>query len=136
REALPDRLRAAGAQVDVVPVYETRSAPEAAAARAAIEAGEIDAVTFASSSTARHFLAALGLRAPEAPGGGQDGPGDPRTRVTRAAMLRVCRASIGPVTSETLARWGFPATVEAARSTLAGLVEALESYFAPTGARS
>ena len=60
REVLPEELRKAGAQVDVLPVYET---VPAAARRDEVlqrlEAGTLDAVTFGSSSTVDNFFAQI-----------------------------------------------------------------------------
>ena len=60
REVLPEELRKAGAQVDVLPVYET---VPAAAHRDEVlqrlEAGTLDAVTFGSSSTVDNFFAQI-----------------------------------------------------------------------------
>lgn len=115
RDALPEALRAAGCEVDVVAAYETHAAPrDAIAALAAdLEVGRIDAVTFTSSSTVDHLCDALG--------GGA------------AALLAGVRvASIGPVTSETARARGLRVDVEAPEYTVPGLVRALaDSYAKP-----
>jgi uroporphyrinogen III methyltransferase/synthase len=102
RDVLPDALRARGADVDVVALYETVAEPLAPEARAPVAA--VDYVTFTSSSTVRFFLDAL------------DGtPLSPRTRL----------ASIGPVTSEALRERGLTPDLEAARHDIEGLVQAV-----------
>ena len=97
RDVLPDALRGRGAEVDVVPLYDTVAEPIDADQLAAA-----DYVTFTSSSTVRFFL--------EAAGGMPDG--------ARAI-------SIGPVTSATLREHGIEPAVEADRHDVVGLVEAL-----------
>jgi uroporphyrinogen III methyltransferase / synthase len=101
RDVLPDALRDRGAEVDVVPLYETVAEdpdPEAVeAARAA------DYLTFTSSSTVRNFARALGDDIPQG--------------------ARVI--SIGPVTSETARAAGLEVHVEARRHDPEGLVDAL-----------
>ena len=99
REVVPDALRAAGAEVDVVALYRTVAEPLSAAARAAALAS--DYLTFASGSAVRFFHEAAGTL---------DGP-------------RL--ASIGPVTSAALRERGYEPDVEAADHTPAGLVAAL-----------
>lgn len=84
REVLPDGLRAAGARVDAVPVYRTVAVEtDAAALRAALARGELDALTFTSPSTVRHLLGWL------------DAP-------SRAGVARCVVAAIGPVTAAAL----------------------------------
>ena len=112
REVLPEGLRAAGAEVDAVAVYRTEAAPfDAAALRARLAAGEIEALSFTSPSTVRHFLAAL------------DGP-------ARAAAARCAVVAIGAVTAEALRREGLAPSVVAERPGAEALVEALASHFA------
>lgn len=113
RDVLPDTLRAAGCVVDVVPTYKTRSPPRVIleGLAALLEAGEVDAVTFTSSSTVDHLCDALEARAPE-------------------LLARTCVASIGPITSATARARGLRVDVEAAAYTMPGLVEALEAHFA------
>jgi uroporphyrinogen III methyltransferase/synthase len=108
RDVLPDALRARGAKVDVVALYETvaeRPDPDAIeAARGA------DYVTFTSSSTVRNFVEAVADGVPSA------------ARVV----------SIGPVTSDAIREAGLGVDVEAERHDPDGLVEAL---LADAGAR-
>ncbi len=112
REVLPEGLRRSGARVEVLPIYRTEPAPiDAGALRARLAAGEIDALSFTSPSTVRHFLAAL------------DGP-------ARAAAARCAVVAIGAVTAEALRREGLAPSVVAERPGAEALVEALASYFA------
>jgi len=100
RDVLPDALRERGAQVDVLPLYETVAEAlgpeEREAARAA------DYVTFTSSSTVRFFLDAVGAL-------------DARTRLV----------SIGPVTSQALRERGLEPHVEAEEHDVDGVLAAL-----------
>ncbi|MGF1632447.1 MAG: uroporphyrinogen-III C-methyltransferase [Phycisphaerae bacterium] len=110
RPALAERLKAGGAAcVADVPIYETRPAealPEGL--KDAMLAGDVDWVTFTSSSTARAFIDLLGEDA-------------------TAAMAKVKIASIGPQTTKTLTDLGHPPTKEASTSDLAGVVEVVAS---------
>jgi uroporphyrinogen III methyltransferase / synthase len=103
RDVLPDALRARGAEVDVVALYETTI--EALSDDQVAAVAGSDYLTFTSSSTVTNFLDASGWR-PEAGG---------RPRV----------ASIGPVTSATLREHGLEPDVEAERHDIDGLLEAL-----------
>ncbi len=105
REVLPDALRARGAEVDVLDVYETVVEPLAAETLARALAA--DYITFTSSSTVRYFLEAAG-----SPAGGKLSP---RTRVV----------SIGPITSETLREHRLTVDVEAAAHDVEGVLQAL-----------
>lgn len=112
RNVLPDELRAAGCEVDVVAVYATR-APDAEAVAhlaAALARDEIDAVLLTSGSTVDNLCDCLGAPAAEL-----------------LAHARV--ASIGPITSEAAARRGVRIDVSAPEPTVAALVEALEAWF-------
>ena len=112
RDVLPDTLRAAGCEVDVVAVYKTRppQRPLLAALAALLEGGEIDVVTFTSSSTVEHLCDALEARAAE-------------------LLARTCVASIGPITTETAEKRGIRVDVKASEFTIPGLVAALEKHF-------
>jgi len=110
RDALPELLRQAGTRVDVVPVYETVAADAGEALRGHFEQGEVDVALFTSSSTVNAVLDTLGARATE-------------------LLSRVTVASIGPITSQTLAERGIAADVVATRFTVDGLLDALEAHF-------
>ena len=121
RDVVPDALRAAGCEGDGVSVYKTRPAPRPLleALAALLEAGEIDVVTFTSSSTVEHLCDALEARAP-------------------ALLRNACVASIGPITTETARKRGLRVDVTASEHTIPGLVAAIEGYFdlATTGTRT
>ncbi|MGO9489481.1 MAG: uroporphyrinogen-III C-methyltransferase [Solirubrobacteraceae bacterium] len=103
RDVLPDALREQGAQVDVLPLYETvAEAPAPSVIEAALRA---DYLTFTSSSTVRFFLQALA---------GADS-------ISPAARI----VSIGPVTSQTLRENGLEPHIEAERHDIDGLLDAL-----------
>jgi uroporphyrinogen III methyltransferase/synthase len=103
RDVLPDALRARGAEVDVLALYETVVEPLDPAQLAGLAAA--DYVTFTSSSTVTNLLAAGGLA---------DG-------ITPTPRL----VSIGPVTSAAMRENGLEPAVEAERHDIDGLVEAL-----------
>ena len=103
RDVLPEALRARGAQVDVLAIYETVAEPLDEEARSAAQAA--DYVTFTSSSTVHFFVSASAGAARFSPA----------TRIV----------SIGPATSAALREHGLTAHVEAARHDVQGLVAAL-----------
>jgi uroporphyrinogen III methyltransferase/synthase len=108
RELLPEQWRAAGAEVDVVPVYE--SVPDTtgvSALRGQIEAKAVDAVTFTASSTVRNWQTLL----PD---------------VSMEGIKIVC---IGPITAATARELGYRVDAVAERYDVAGLVAALEQLF-------
>jgi uroporphyrinogen III methyltransferase/synthase len=101
RDVLPDALRARGAEVDVLALYETVAEPLSDEQRRAVAAA--DYVTFTSSSTVRFLF---------------EQAGDTLAGPTRLV-------SIGPVTSDTLRELGREPDVEAERHDIDGLVAAL-----------
>ena len=109
RTVLPDALRASGAVVKVLPVYDTVPEERLQAPADLIESA--DFITFTSSSTVRQFVALM-----EAAGAG-------RPLAERLSGATLC--SIGPATSDTLRELGLPVAVEASEHTAAGLVAAI-----------
>lgn len=108
-EDLAGALEGAGALVDQVVAYRTVQAPgidPEVAGRLA--AGEVDFVTFTSSSTVRNLLAALDGR--------------------QELLQRPTIVSIGPVTSRTARESGLDVRVEAVEHTVPGLVAALAAH--------
>jgi uroporphyrinogen III methyltransferase / synthase len=107
RPVLPDRLRAAGAEVVEVAAYRTvPDVSETATLRARLREDAVDVITFTSSSTVHNLVDLVG------------------TDVGRALM-----ASIGPITSAAARRRGLAVHIEAAEYTIPGLVRALVSHF-------
>jgi uroporphyrinogen III methyltransferase/synthase len=121
RAILPEQLRARGATVDEVEAYRAVPPPDADVAplRAALAAGEVDAITFTSSSTVTNFAAMLGAEAMI-----------PLARASRPAV-----ACIGPVTAETARRLGLRVDVVPAEYTGAALAEALGAHLTHGAAR-
>jgi len=108
RDVIPDALRAAGAQVDVVNAYRNvmpAAAPEKL--RTALEKG-IDAATFTSSSSVTHLADAA-----RAAGIAFPFPG-------------VRAISIGPITSQTLRGFGWEPSTEASMSNIPEMIAAVD----------
>jgi uroporphyrinogen III methyltransferase/synthase len=103
RDLLPDRLRAAGAEVDVLPLYDTvrEKLPDDLLA----QVSDAHYVTFTSSSTVRYFVEAIS---------GAD------RLPARARMI-----SIGPITTQAARDLGLDIHAEATHHDIDGLVEAV-----------
>lgn len=112
RETLAHELRARGAHVDDIPAYRTittdASDPRAQDLRAQLERGEIDAITFTSSSTVRGFV-------------------NCQLPIDNCQLKIAC---IGPVTARTARELGLRVDIVAEEYTIAGLVAALEKFYA------
>lgn len=103
RPVLPERLREAGADVEVVPAYVTRVAREGASElRRLLDTDGLDWITFTASSTARAYIQMVGAR-------------------TGSARV----AAIGPITAGTAREEGLRVDLVAEEYTTAGLVDAL-----------
>jgi uroporphyrinogen III methyltransferase/synthase len=103
RDVLPDGLRERGWAVDVVDAYRTVAVAVTDAQRAAVAGADV--VTFTSSSTVQHFVAAFGTDA-----------------------VPPVVACIGPVTAATARDLGLQVDVEADVHTVPGLVDALATW--------
>jgi uroporphyrinogen-III synthase len=107
RDVIPDALRTAGAEVDVVDAYRN-VLPEAAPEQLQNAFAEgIDAATFTSSSSATHLAEAASAAGINWPFAG------------------VPAVSIGPITSQTLRELGWEPAAEANPSDIPGLIAAL-----------
>lgn len=117
RDVIPNELRQAGAQVDVVEAYET-VVPKASRGRLRRLLNNPNrrphVVTFTSSSTAKNFAELLGSTQ--------------RNLSSDRAGLRM--ASIGPVTSSTLRELGLKVDIAAKEFTIPGLVNAIRDAMA------
>jgi uroporphyrinogen III methyltransferase/synthase len=109
---VPESLRAAGAEVDVVEAYRNIPAQvDPAVLRAQILSGELDVLTFASPSAVHNFFALLDSKAK-----------------ARASQLVI--AAVGKTTSQALESEGVTAQVIPERPGGPELVAALAEYMA------
>lgn len=111
RPVLPESLRKMGAEVDVVPAYRTVAGlANGEEVAAMLKNGEVNLVTFTSSSTVKNLLTLLG------------GDG--------LSLLRAApSACIGPVTGKTCVDLGFTPQIMAEEYTISGLTDAILKYF-------
>ena len=110
REVLPQTLRKLGVEVDVITAYETVAVCDNADELiAALQNKEVDMVTFTSSSTVTNFLKVLGGK--------------------KELLESVACAAIGPVTAATCNKNGITPAVTAGTFTIAGLTDAIKSYY-------
>lgn len=111
RMTLPDELAKAGAVVDVAGLYETiPGGANAAEILHLLEKGEMDCITFASSSTVRNFFDLVP-------------PGILREHPETALAV------IGPITAATLEDFGLVPDIKSPKYTIPGLVEAITAYY-------
>ncbi len=112
REILPEKLREMGANVDVISAYETLRPPDKGdGVRRRLQKGEIDCITFTSSSTVENFAAMFPKE-------------DLASTVGRATI-----ACIGPITAETARRYGLEVSVMPAEYTIEALVDKIVEHF-------
>ena len=108
RDVLPESLRAHGAAVDVVAAYETVPELDGGAELAArLTNGEIDFVTFTSSSTVKNLVQQLG-------------------NITPLQQVKI--ACIGPVTADTARNFALEPDIVAETYTIDGLVNAIKEH--------
>jgi uroporphyrinogen III methyltransferase/synthase len=120
REILPERLRDAGAEVTLAPVYQNVLPKSIAGEKLkgdllqALEEKRVDMVTFTSSSTVKNFVTLLGIN-------GSD--------ELQNLMSGVSVATIGPITAKTAESYGLTVDVQPAEYTIPGLAESIVTYF-------
>jgi uroporphyrinogen III methyltransferase/synthase len=112
RDVLLDELKARGAEVCALSLYETIANPHGIAQlKQLLQERRVDIVTFTSSSTVEMFIETV---KPD----------------ERAPLFKgVLTASIGSVTSKTLRNFGITNSIEAKTSTFEGLIDAIEKHF-------
>ena len=111
RDVIPDALRTAGAQVDVVDAYRNVLPNDAPEKLRSVLAKKLDVATFTSSSSVTHLAEAAvkaGIQFP---------------------IPDIPAISIGPVTSQTLRQHNWPPAVEANPSDIPGLITAVAKFF-------
>jgi uroporphyrinogen III methyltransferase/synthase len=114
RPALAEGLRAKGALVTQVDAYRTVPGAGNPRALALLAAGQVDAITFTSSSTVRFFMDILAAE-------GRD------RAEALAALARAQVVCIGPITAATAREAGIPVAAVADEYTAAGVVAALRA---------
>lgn len=111
RDVLPEKLSEMGAAVNVVPAYRTVAGDtDGKTVAAKLVAGEIDIVTFTSSSTVTNLLNLLG------DGGAQ-------------LLAKAKIACIGPITATTCVQHGIKPDIIADEYTIKGLVAAIRRNY-------
>lgn len=115
REILPETLRGAGAQVTVAPVYQNvPPVGRKEALREDLEAGNVDMLTFTSSSTVRNFLTMVDAESEEE---------------LLSLLGGVKIAAIGPITAKTVTDNGLQVDIQPEEYTIPAMVEAIVDYF-------
>ncbi len=116
-DVLPETLADAGAQVDVVPVYQNvPPAGRKEELRDQLIEGDIDLLTFTSSSTVTNFLTMV------------DAKDDAELH---RLLNKVTIAAIGPITAETIVKNGLKVDIQPESYTIADMVEAIVNYYPP-----
>lgn len=111
REILPDTLREHGAAVEVIPVYDT-VLPEEGRSRLQqiLSEDPPDLITLTSSSTVSNLIRLAGSPEP---------------------LLKFRYAAIGPITAATARDHDLSVVVQARKSAIPDLAEAIREYFEP-----
>ena len=114
RDILPKGLKSMGAKVDVVEVYRTvKPKGGTKKLRQLLADGNIDVITFTSSSTVDHFAELF------------------KKEDLKILLKGVAIACIGPVTARTAKGWGMKVQIQPKQYTVPGLTQAIVEYFAP-----
>lgn len=114
REVLPDWLREQGAQVDVLPVYQTIIGDaDAGSLKKALANSEIDIVTFTSASTVNNLLCMLGSEG-------------------EALLAKTATACIGPITATACKDKGLEPALVVTTATISDFAQAIEDYLGGT----
>jgi len=115
---LPDALRRLGAQVTEVIAYRTFAGDPEGEGQSQFFSGHIEAVLFFSPSAVRNFL------------NWDAGKGGLVLRSISDSSRKTAAVAIGPVTAVALRDAGLRNIVQAADTTVASVIEALETFFA------
>lgn len=114
REILPRELESLGARVDVITAYRTiKPHHDLDRVKKMLEKGEIDLVTFTSSSTVSNFLEMF----------------EPDTGLLKKWMQKVTVACIGPITAEKARENGLSVKITSQDYTIEALVESILDHF-------
>jgi uroporphyrinogen III methyltransferase/synthase len=112
REILPQELQTAGAQVDVIAVYNTiQPQTQTQELRELLQTAQVDLITFTSSSTVHNFMAVF--------------PDDNIPAMLRNAAI----GCIGPITADTAREYGLTVRVQPEQYTIPAFTQAIMEYF-------
>jgi len=114
RDVLPNALAEAGAQVNVVPCYQTLSAELDEAKIRQVGDTAPDLLVFTSSSTIKNLIAILGQE------------------YGKTLLLNSTVAVLGPITAKTAESFGKQAEIVPKENTVASLLDAVREYFSRT----
>jgi uroporphyrinogen III methyltransferase/synthase len=106
RDVLPEGLKRSGFMVKIIDLYDTIIPKGSKERLGQVLGGKVDIVTFTSSSTVENFINLLG--------------NDYRSKLSGVRF-----ASIGPITSRALRKFGLKASMEAKVYTVEGLIDAM-----------
>jgi uroporphyrinogen III methyltransferase/synthase len=113
---LPDTLRAFGAVVDDVVAYRVEAPKEGGeSVRRRLNDRSVDLITFASSTTVRHFMDLVGA----------DAVREAVSLEQPCGRRRVLVGCIGPVTAGTARALGLPVDVQPGEYTISGFTRAI-----------
>jgi uroporphyrinogen III methyltransferase/synthase len=114
-ETLPEMLGDAGAAVSIAPVYQNIP-PQGRKdeLRDQLSEGDIDLVTFTSSSTVTNFLTMVDAR---------------DTTELHQLLDGVKLAAIGPITAETVRKNGLQVDIQPDSYTIADMVDAIVDHY-------
>jgi uroporphyrinogen III methyltransferase/synthase len=112
RELIPQELEKVGAQVIVLPVYQTAPAvpKNLAVLRLRLREEKIDAITFTSPSAVQQFFHLLPL-------------------IEWPILREICLAVIGPTTAAAIQEHGLRASVMPETASAVALIEAIAKHF-------
>ena len=111
REILPHTLRDLGAEIDVAPAYQTILPVSLKGdLQTKLQDGNIDAITFTSSSTVQNFIKIIG--------------DDLKPLLNKTTI-----ACIGPVTAKTAESLGLKVDIIPEEYTIEALTQTIENYF-------
>jgi len=115
REVVPERLRQAGAEVVIAPVYQNvPTAENKEILKAQLLDKQVDLVTFTSSSTVTNFVQMLEVA---------------DKKELQELMEGVKIAAIGPITAKTVVENGLQVDIQPDTYTIPAMVASIVSYY-------
>ena len=137
RDILPEELKKMGAEIDVVDTYKTvKPVEKANEIKNMLKNGEIDVITFTSSSTVQNFMSYFNLPPPLLPFGSQGrlqegtkGRSNFNRGDDREILKDIIIASIGPITAKTVEEFGLNNAIVSDEHTIERFTEKIIEYF-------